>query len=56
MLLTRLSVSARFLVVLAIGFTIQAGISVVSLLDQKDALMQDRMSENWQQPIQRVQP
>ena len=45
MFLTRLSVSARFLLVLAIGFTIQAGISVVSLLDQKRALMQDRMSE-----------
>jgi len=45
MFLTRLSVSARFLLVLGIGFAIQAGISVVSLLHQKDALMQDRMSE-----------
>jgi diguanylate cyclase (GGDEF)-like protein len=45
MFLTRLSVSARFLLVLAIGFTFQAGISIVSLLDQKNALMQDRASE-----------
>ena len=45
MFLTRLSVSARFLLVLAIGFTFQAGISVVSLLDQKNSLMQDRESE-----------
>src|SRR5450755_3875783 len=45
MFLNRLSVSARFLLVLAIGFTFQAGISVVSLLDQKNSLMQDRTSE-----------
>ena len=45
MFLTRLSVSARFLLVLAIGFTFQAGISLVSLLDQKNSLMQDRASE-----------
>ena len=45
MFLTRLSVSARFLLVLAIGFTFQAGISIVSLLDQRNSLMQDRASE-----------
>ncbi len=45
MFLTRLSVSARFLLVLAIGFTFQAGISAVSLLDLKNSLMQDRVSE-----------
>ncbi len=45
MFLSRLSVSARFLLVLAIGFTFQAGISIVSLLDQRNALMQDRASE-----------
>jgi len=45
MFLTRLSVSARFLLVLAIGFTFQASISIVSLLDQKHSLMQDRESE-----------
>ena len=45
MFLTRLSVSARFLLVLAIGFTFQAGISLVSLLDQKNSLMQDRAIE-----------
>src|ERR1700690_3642667 len=45
MFLTRLSVSARFLLVLAIAFTFQAGISIVSLLDQRNALMQDRASE-----------
>src|SRR5271165_6143938 len=45
MFLSRLSVSARFLLVLAIGFTFQAGISAVSLLDLKNSLMQDRVSE-----------
>jgi diguanylate cyclase (GGDEF)-like protein len=45
MFLTRLSVSARFLLVLAIGFTFQAGISIVSLLDQRNSLMQDRAIE-----------
>src|SRR5579863_8225103 len=45
MFLTRLSVSARFLLVLAIAFTFQAGISIVSLLNQRNALMQDRASE-----------
>lgn len=45
MFLTRLSVSARFLLVLAIGFTFQAGISIVSLLDLRNSLMQDRISE-----------
>jgi len=45
MFLTRLNVSARFLLVLAIGFTIQAGISIVSLLDLRNSLMQDRISE-----------
>lgn len=45
MFLGRLSVSARFLLVLAIGFTFQAGISVVSLLDLKRSLEQDRAAE-----------
>ncbi|MGP0089485.1 MAG: EAL domain-containing protein [Xanthobacteraceae bacterium] len=45
MFLGRLSVSARFLLVLAIGFTFQAGISVVSLLDLKRSLEQDRVAE-----------
>jgi methyl-accepting chemotaxis protein len=45
MFLSRLSVSARFLLVLAIGFTFQAGVSIVSLLDLKNSLMQDRISE-----------
>jgi len=45
MFLARLSVSARFLLVLAIAFTFQAGISIVSLLDLKKSLMQDRISE-----------
>jgi diguanylate cyclase (GGDEF)-like protein len=45
MFLSRLSVSARFLLVLAIGFTFQAGISIVSLLEQKNSLMQDREIE-----------
>jgi diguanylate cyclase (GGDEF)-like protein len=45
MVLARLSVSARFLLVLAIGFVFQAGVSVVSLLDLKKSLMQDRIAE-----------
>jgi diguanylate cyclase (GGDEF)-like protein len=45
MVLTRLSVSARFLLVLAIGFLFQAGISILSLVDLKNSLMQDRESE-----------
>ena len=45
MSLSRLSVSARFLLVLAIGFIFQAGISIVSLVDLKNSLMQDRESE-----------
>ena len=43
--LGRLSVSARFLLVLAIGFIFQAGISVGSLIYLKHSLMQDRISE-----------
>ncbi len=45
MFLTRLSVSARFLLVVAIGFIFQAGVSVASLMDLKNSLMQDRISE-----------
>jgi diguanylate cyclase (GGDEF)-like protein len=45
MVLSRFSVSTRFLLVLAIGFTFQAGISIVSLVDLKNSLMQDRESE-----------
>ena len=40
-----LSVSARFLLVLAIGFTIQAGISINSLQDLRTSLIQDRVAE-----------
>ncbi len=45
MFLTRLTVSARFLLVVAIGFIFQAGVSVASLMDLKNSLMQDRISE-----------
>jgi len=45
MALSRLNVSSRFLLVLAIGFTFQAAISVVSLVDLRNSLMQDRESE-----------
>src|SRR5271168_5059527 len=45
MFLGRLSVSARFLLVMLVGFVFQAGISVVSLLDLKQSLVQDRVSE-----------
>ena len=45
MFLTRLSVSARFLLVLAIGFTFQAGISIVSLLDQKNGTLKCRTAQ-----------
>jgi len=44
----RLSVSSRFILVLAIGFTFQAGISIVSLLLLKQALLQERTSETKQ--------
>jgi methyl-accepting chemotaxis protein len=43
--LGRLSVSARFLLVLAVAFTVQAGISVTSLLDLKHSLVDDRKTE-----------
>ena len=43
--LGRLSISARFLLVLAVTFTFQAGISVVSFLDLKHSLVEDRKSE-----------
>ncbi|WP_105534350.1 EAL domain-containing protein [Solimicrobium silvestre] len=42
---SRLSVAARFLLVLLIGFIFQAGISVISLLDLKRSMMQERTSE-----------
>ena len=45
MFLGRLSISAKFLLVLAVIFSFQAGISVVSLLDLKQSLVQDRKSE-----------
>ncbi|MGA2833954.1 MAG: EAL domain-containing protein [Terracidiphilus sp.] len=45
MFLTRLSVSSRFMIVLAIGFTFQAGISVVSLVNLKQAMLRDRTFE-----------
>jgi methyl-accepting chemotaxis protein len=45
MFLGRLSVSAKFLLVLAVIFSFHAGISVVSLLDLKQSLVQDRKSE-----------
>jgi len=45
MFLTRISVSTRFLLVLAMGFLFQAGVSIVSLIDLKNSLMQDRVSE-----------
>jgi methyl-accepting chemotaxis protein len=45
MFLGRLSVSARFLLVMLVGFIFQAGISVVSLLDLRHSLVQDRVSE-----------
>jgi diguanylate cyclase (GGDEF)-like protein len=43
--LGRLSISARFLLVLAIGFTSLAGISIGSLIYLKQSLTQDRISE-----------
>lgn len=45
MLADRLRVSSRFLLVLAIGLVLQAGISVASLLFLKHSLQQDRMNE-----------
>jgi diguanylate cyclase (GGDEF)-like protein len=43
--LGRLSVSARFLLVVAVGFIFQAGISFSSLFYLKESLVQDRVSE-----------
>src|SRR5208283_38649 len=43
--LGRLGVSARFLLVLAIGCAFQAGISIGSLIYLKQSLVQDRISE-----------
>ncbi len=40
--LSRLSISARLITVLAIGFTYQASISVVSLMHLRQSLMQQR--------------
>ena len=45
MSLGNLSISARFLVVLLVGFIFQTGISVLSLIDLKDSLLQDRRAE-----------
>jgi diguanylate cyclase (GGDEF)-like protein len=45
LLADRLSVSSRFLLVLAIGLVFQAGISVASLLYLKQSLQQDRINE-----------
>ena len=44
-ILGRLGVSARFLLVLAIGIAFQAGISIGSLIYLKQSLVQDRISE-----------
>jgi diguanylate cyclase (GGDEF)-like protein len=41
----RLSVSARFMLVLLIGFALQAGISVVTLLKLRQSLMEARTAE-----------
>jgi signal transduction histidine kinase len=43
--LSRLSVSSRFLLVLAIGFAVQACISVQSLINLRQELMADRATE-----------
>jgi methyl-accepting chemotaxis protein len=43
--LGRLRVSARFLLVLTVAFAVQAGISIVSLIDLKHSLVQDREIE-----------
>jgi diguanylate cyclase (GGDEF)-like protein len=45
MLGSRLSVSARFMMVLVIGFTFQACISVVSLLSLRESLLKARTAE-----------
>jgi diguanylate cyclase (GGDEF)-like protein len=45
MSLDRISVSARFMIVLLIGFTFQACISITSLLEFKRSLVQDRITE-----------
>jgi hypothetical protein len=45
MLLGRLSVSARFLLVLTIGLLFQAGNSIGSLIYLKESLVQDRVTE-----------
>ena len=45
MFLGRLRVSARFLLVLTVAFIVQAGISIVSLIDLKQSLVQDRKIE-----------
>jgi len=45
MLLARLSVSARFMIVLVIGFAFQACISAVSLFTLKESLLQARTAE-----------
>jgi len=45
MLLSRLSISARFLLVLAVGVAFQAGLSAVSLVNLKASMVTDRVSE-----------
>jgi len=45
MLLSRLSISARFLLVLAVGLVFQAGLSAVSLVNLKRSMMADRVTE-----------
>jgi diguanylate cyclase (GGDEF)-like protein len=45
MFLSRLSVSARFLLVLAIGFTFQAVIPILTLFELRSSLIEGRVSE-----------
>lgn len=45
MFLSRFSVSARFLLVLVIGCIFQSGISIVSLLEMKHSMIEDRTIE-----------
>jgi hypothetical protein len=45
MLLSRLSISARFLLVLAVGLVFQAGLSAVSLVNLRQSMVADRVTE-----------
>ncbi len=45
MLLSRLSISARFLLVLAVGLVFQAGLSAVSLVNLRRSMVADRVTE-----------